>query len=258
MVFTSKDIFSREETPAGSFYVFALISKGVCQLTVEQNFQKVKASILAACERANRNVESIHIVAVTKYVSIDKAQEAVQSGIVHLGENRIEEGLAKWNAIGDNVSWHFIGNLQSKKVKKMIHAFDYIHSLDRLSLAKEVNLRLGEERKVKCFVQVNVTGEETKSGIAPEEVLSFIEQLKQYPAVEVVGLMTMAPNVEDTESLRPAFKHLRELKEEVEKKQWSHAPCHELSMGMSNDYEIAIEEGATFIRIGSSLVGKDQ
>jgi pyridoxal phosphate enzyme (YggS family) len=227
-------------------------------LTVKQKFQEIQASIQEACERTNRNPESIHIVAVTKYVSIEKAQEAVQAGVVHLGENRLEEGLEKYNAIGDNVSWHFIGNLQSKKVKKMIHAFDYIHSLDRLSLAKEVNLRLDGERKVKCFVQVNVTGEESKSGIEPEEVFTFIEQLKHYPAVEVVGLMTMAPYVEDTESLRPAFRHLRELKEAVEEKQWSHAPCHELSMGMSNDYEIAIEEGATFIRIGSSLVGTDK
>lgn len=225
---------------------------------MKQNFQKIQASIEAACKRANRNPESIHIVAVTKYVSIEKAEEAVQAGIVHLGENRIEEGLEKWNAIGNDVSWHFIGNLQSKKVKKMIHAFDYIHSLDRLSLAKEVHQRLGEERKVKCFVQVNVTGEESKSGVDPEDVLPFIEDLRTFSSIEIVGLMTMAPFVEDTESLRPAFKHLRELKEKVEEKQWSHAPCHELSMGMSNDYEIAVEEGATFVRIGSSLVGKDK
>lgn len=227
-------------------------------MTVKQNFQKVQALIQAACQRTNRNPESIHIVAVTKYVSIEKAQETVEAGIVHLGENRIEEGLDKWNAIGDNVSWHFIGNLQSKKVKKMIHAFDYIHSLDRLSLAKELQRRLGDERKVKCFVQVNVTGEETKSGIDPKDVLSFIEELKAFSSIEIVGLMTMAPYVEDTESLRPAFKHLRELKEKVEEKKWPHAPCHELSMGMSNDYEIAVEEGATFVRIGSSLVGKDK
>ncbi|WP_280769068.1 YggS family pyridoxal phosphate-dependent enzyme [Salipaludibacillus daqingensis] len=227
-------------------------------MSVKHNFQEVQASIEAACNRANRRPEDIHIVAVTKYVTIDKAKEAVQAGIVHLGENRTEEGLEKWEAIGDDVSWHFIGNLQSRKVKNMIHAFDYIHSLDRLSLAKELNKRLDEERKIKCFVQVNVTGEESKSGIEPQEVVSFIEELKKYPAVEVVGLMTMAPYVENTESLRPAFRHLRELKETVEQKQWLHAPCHELSMGMSNDYEIAVEEGATFIRIGSLLVGKDK
>ncbi|WP_416151031.1 YggS family pyridoxal phosphate-dependent enzyme [Salipaludibacillus sp. HK11] len=226
-------------------------------MSVKQNVKNVQASISEACQRSNRNPEDIKIIAVTKYVSIETANEAVIAGIKHLGENRIEEGLDKWNAIGDNVGWHFIGNLQSKKVKKMIHAFDYIHSLDRLSLAKEIDHRMREGRKMKCFVQVNVTGEESKSGIAPNEVTSFIEELKKFDSIEVVGLMTMAPYVEDTESLRPAFKKLRQLKEEVKEKKWLHAPCQELSMGMSNDYEIAIEEGATFIRVGSSLVGKE-
>lgn len=224
-------------------------------MPVKTNLEHVQAQIKAACERCNRDPADIHIVAVTKYVSVNTASEAVNAGILHLGENRLEEAMEKWHAIGSKATWHFIGNLQSKKVKKMIDAFDYIHSLDRLSLAREINKRAGERKK--CFVQVNVTGEETKSGLEPDDVLPFIKQLEAYPAVEVTGLMTMAPLTDDQNFLRQAFRQLRKLKEAVEAEQLPHAPCHELSMGMSNDFEIAVEEGATFLRIGSSLVGKE-
>lgn len=227
-------------------------------MSVTENLTKIQDAIRAACHRSNRDPESVHIIAVTKYVSISKAQEAVSSGILHLGENRVEEGMEKWEAIDREVNWHFIGNLQSKKVKKVIHAFNYIHSLDRLSLAKELDKRTEEGQTLKCFVQVNVTGEESKSGITPDELPAFIDDLKQYTSIQIIGLMTMAPFTEDTEAVRPAFQRLRELKEQIEGKEYSHAPCHELSMGMSNDFEVAVEEGATYIRIGTSLVGKEK
>ncbi|SER63422.1 YggS family pyridoxal phosphate-dependent enzyme [Salipaludibacillus aurantiacus] len=227
-------------------------------MSVKDNYKNVQASVKKACERSNRDSDNVHIIAVTKYVSVDTAKEAVEAGIEHIGENRLDEALSKWEEIGSGVTWHFIGNLQTKKVKKMIHAFDYIHSLDRLSLAKEIDKRTNPGEYKKCFVQVNVTGEESKSGLSPEEVLSFIEELKNYPSIEVAGLMTMAPYTDDHTLLRSAFRKLRELKEGIEEKKLSHAPCHELSMGMSNDFEIAVEEGATFVRIGSSLVGKEK
>ncbi|MDQ0253804.1 pyridoxal phosphate enzyme (YggS family) [Evansella vedderi] len=226
-------------------------------MSVKDRLQEIQGLIEDACARANRESKDINIVAVTKYVSIDRASEALNAGIVHIGENRLEEGLNKWKAIGDKAVWHFIGNLQSRKVKDMIDKFDYIHSLDRKSLAKEINKRAPVNKKMKCFVQVNVSGEESKSGVEPEEVIPFIKDMANYPAIEVVGLMTMAPFIE-AEEVRPYFRRLRELKEEVESLQLSHAPCKELSMGMSNDFVVAIEEGATFVRIGSSLVGKEK
>ncbi len=138
----------------------------------------------------------------------------------------------------------------------MIGKFDYIHSLDRLSLAEELDKRSNGE-KVRCFVQVNVSGEESKAGIAPKDTLRFIQSLESYKSLEIVGLMTMAPFEADPERTRPVFRGLRELRDEIRSYQMPAAPCEELSMGMSNDYHIALQEGATFIRIGSALIGND-
>ncbi|KMK77131.1 YggS family pyridoxal phosphate-dependent enzyme [Alkalihalobacillus pseudalcaliphilus] len=224
---------------------------------VSKNVQELQEHITAICQKVERHVEEIKVIAVTKYVSEDTTVAALRAGIEHIGENRAEEGVQKWQALGQQGTWHFIGSLQSKKVKHVIDKFDYFHSLDRLSLAKEMDKRANKGQKVRCFVQVNVSGEETKSGVTAEELFSFIEQLAEFEAIEVVGLMTMAPFYDDPELTRPIFRHLRELKEEIERKQYRHAPCHELSMGMSNDYHVALEEGATFIRVGTALVGKE-
>ena len=224
-------------------------------VTVKENLNKVQSVVKNACEKSNRDVNDITMIVVTKYVTIDRAVEVVGAGLHHLGENRADEGVKKREAIGDQAQWHFIGNLQSRKVKDVVDKFDYFHSLDRLSLAKEINKRAPEGKKVRCFVQVNVSGEESKSGLAPEETIDNIKKISVYESIEIVGLMTMAPFVEDPETVRPYFRKLRELKEEVENLSLAHAPCQHLSMGMSNDYHIAIEEGATFVRIGSAIVG---
>ncbi|WP_096435490.1 YggS family pyridoxal phosphate-dependent enzyme [Alteribacter populi] len=223
-------------------------------MSVKDHYFDIQQRIGQACKKNDRNPHAVHVVAVTKYVSEERTQEALHAGIRHIGENRVEGGVKKWDALGDSGTWHFIGSLQSKKVKHIVGKFDYLHSLDRLSLAKEIQKRMPEGKQLKCFVQVNVSGEETKSGLNPENTIAFIEELRQYPAIEVVGLMTMAPYIE-AEEVRPYFQRLRKLKQEVEKQNYSHAPCRELSMGMSNDFEVAVEEGATFIRIGSALVG---
>lgn len=199
--------------------------------------------------------DGIEIIAVTKQVGIPRTQEAVEAGIRHLGENRPEGFLKKFGAIGDGATWHYIGNLQSRKVKDIINDIDFLHSLDRLSLAKEIQKRA--EHPVNCFVQVNVSKEETKSGILPEETLEFIKTLERYDKINVVGLMTMAPNTEDEETLRNVFRRLKALQEEAAGKGWAHAPCTECSMGMSNDYLIAAQEGATFVRIGTALIGSE-
>jgi len=225
-------------------------------LSVKENLEGIRTRITEACQRVGRDEKNIKIIAVTKYVSSDTAKEAFEAGICNLGENRDDGLLAKWEVLGDRAVWHFIGSLQTKKVKNVIDKVNYIHSLDRLSLAKEIQKR--STNKVKCFIQVNVTGEESKHGINPSELSRFVEELGEYPMVEVVGLMTMAPFTDDKDVIRKCFRDLRILSKNVQAMKLPFAPCAELSMGMSNDFEIAIEEGATFIRIGSSLVGNEQ
>ncbi|WP_096225556.1 YggS family pyridoxal phosphate-dependent enzyme [Geobacillus sp. FJAT-46040] len=222
-------------------------------MTVRDNLAAIRREIEAACARVGRDPAGVRIVAVTKYVDAERAMEVLDAGIADLGENRSDQLIEKHARIGNQATWHFIGTLQSRKVKDIIDKVDYIHSLDRLSLAKEIEKRA--VRPVKCFVQVNVSGEVTKHGLAPEETIPFIEQLRAFSRIEVVGLMTMAPHTDDEAVLRACFRQLRMLKEHVQALGMAHAPCTELSMGMSNDYTIAIEEGATFVRIGSALVG---
>ncbi|HHY21914.1 MAG TPA: YggS family pyridoxal phosphate-dependent enzyme [Bacilli bacterium] len=226
-------------------------------MTVKENLQSIQASIQEACQRVGRNAKDVQIIAVTKYVSVETANEAILAGVKHLGENRVEGGLEKWEALHDKANWHFIGSLQSRKVKDMIGKFEYIHSLERLSLAKEIDKRAKSGQTVKCFVQVNISEEQSKSGLSVEEVIPFIHELAKYESIQVIGLMTMAPFVEDAEETRPIFRRLKQLQEEIRALNLKHAPCTELSMGMSNDYIVAIEEGATYIRLGTSLVGKE-
>ncbi|MGM7701089.1 YggS family pyridoxal phosphate-dependent enzyme [Pseudalkalibacillus sp. Hm43] len=224
-------------------------------MNIQDNLNHIRHRIETACQKTSRDPEDVSVVAVTKYVSVETTQNAVDAGVVHLGENRDEGFLHKHGQVTGDIRWHFIGTLQSRKVKSIIDKVDYIHSLDRKSLAKEINKRA--DRKVKCFVQVNVSGEESKHGIEPEQLIDFIKQLEPYDSIEVVGLMTMAPHIEDEERLRNIFKKTRKLQTDVQALNLPFAPCTELSMGMSNDYEIAVEEGATFVRIGTSLVGKE-
>lgn len=225
-------------------------------MKVIENLRVIQENIAEACAKVNRNPDDIKIIAVTKYVSIDRAKEAIEAGILDLGEN-YEEGLnAKWEVLRDKPNWHFIGSLQSRKVKNIIDKVDYIHSLDRLSLAKEINKRTS--RKMKCLIQVNVSGEESKHGITPAELTNLIEALRPFPNIVVVGLMTMAPFTDDESVLRHCFRTLKSLQMRVQQMKLEYAPCTELSMGMSNDYAIAIEEGATMVRIGTALVGEEK
>lgn len=223
--------------------------------SVAENLMELNKKISASCERVGRDIKDINIIAVTKYVSINRAKEACDSGIFHLGENYEEGILNKHQELNNKVNWHFIGSLQTRKVKNIIDIVDYIHSLDRLSLAKEINKRASKE--VKCFIQVNVSGEASKHGISPDELVSFIKMLEEFSFIKIVGLMTMAPFTDDKAVIRACFRKLKELQNNVQALSLPFAPCQELSMGMSNDFEIAVEEGATFLRIGTSLVGKE-
>jgi PLP dependent protein len=223
-------------------------------LRVADKLANIQKQIEEACERSGRSPAEIQIVAVTKYVSVERAKEALDAGIIHLGENRDDSLLSKWEVLKDQPVWHFIGTLQSRKVKNIIDKVSYIHSLDRLSLAKEIDKRANEP--ISCFVQVNTSGEETKHGLAPEAVEDFVKRLEGFPKIKVVGLMTMAPFTTDELIIRDCFRRLKQLQLEIQNLDLPYAPCTELSMGMSNDFPIAIEEGATFIRIGTALVGE--
>ncbi|KPN97390.1 YggS family pyridoxal phosphate-dependent enzyme [Lysinibacillus sp. ZYM-1] len=220
------------------------------------NLNKLNDLITAAETRVNREANNVQIIAVTKEVSVERTQEAIEAGLTHLGENRPEGLNGKIAAIQANVNWHYIGSLQTRKVKQVINSIDYLHSLDRLSLAEEIEKRA--EKPVKCFIQVNVSGEESKHGLRMEEVLPFVESLKSFAKVQVVGLMTMAPNTEDEALIRSVFKQLKQCQQQIAEQGFAHAPCTELSMGMSNDFEIAVEEGATFVRVGTALVGNER
>lgn len=224
-------------------------------MKVGEKLKNLQAQIVEVCEKVDRDPSEITIVAVTKYVSNERAQEVVAAGIKHLGENRDDGFLAKHKVLGDEPVWHFIGTLQSRKVKNVIHKIDYLHSLERLSLAKEIEKR--SEKKLKCFVQVNVSGEQSKHGLEPEQVKDFIIQLRDFEKIEVVGLMTMAPYTDQEDIVRNCFRTLKDLQTKIQDLQLEHAPCKELSMGMSGDFAIAIEEGATMIRVGTALVGED-
>ena len=161
-------------------------------MKVIENLQAIQENILQACMKSNRNPNEVKIIAVTKYVSNDRAKEAIKAGILNLGENYDEGLIAKWEVLQDKPTWHFIGSLQTRKVRNIIDKVDYIHSLDRPSLAKEINKRAN--KRMKCLVQVNVSGEESKHGLAPQEVINFIKSIQDYPNIEVAGLMTMAPS----------------------------------------------------------------
>lgn len=223
-------------------------------MTMRQTRDHVEERVQAACERSGRTRQDVTIVAVTKYVGVEEAEDILTEGFTELGENRWQNAKAKWEAIGDRANWHFIGHLQTNKVKDIVGRFTYIHSLDRLALAEEISRKAVQAAiTVQVFIQLNVSGEVSKYGLAPDELLKFAAQIREFPGLRVAGLMTMAPNVEAAEETRPVFHRLRQLRDDLNAKGIFPYPVEGLSMGMSGDYEIAIEEGATHVRLGSVL-----
>ncbi|WP_245809829.1 YggS family pyridoxal phosphate-dependent enzyme [Cohnella massiliensis] len=226
---------------------------------LQQRLQDVERRIREACARSGRRREDVNVVAVTKYVSAAAAANVVAHGIRHVGENRWPDSEEKWRQLNGQAVFHFIGSLQTRKVKDVVGKFGYIHSVDRLSLAEEIDKRadaLGID--VPCFLQVNVSGEESKHGIEPDKLEELVRGVSGFRRVKPVGLMTMAPHEDDPEHTRPVFRRLKQLRDELNEGSALREPLTELSMGMSNDFEVAIEEGATWIRLGSVLVGKEE
>jgi pyridoxal phosphate enzyme (YggS family) len=227
---------------------------------IAENVRKIKERIDFACRKAGREPGSVMLIAVSKTFPADRVMEAVECGVTDFGENYIQELLGKRKAIGDiPLQWHFVGHLQTNKVKFIGDWIHLIHSVDSLSLAKEVDKRAGVAgRKIQILVEVNTTGEVSKFGKRPEETLEFVRQLAGLEHIEIVGLMTIGPFLPDPEGSRPMFKTLRSLNTQLANlNQRNVNPIH-LSMGMSGDFEVAIEEGATMVRIGTAIFGRRQ
>ncbi|MCS7284621.1 MAG: YggS family pyridoxal phosphate-dependent enzyme [Hydrogenobacter thermophilus] len=218
-----------------------------------EKLREVEERLQKACERAGRKREEVILLGASKSVPAQKIREFYACGLSTFGENRVQEFLKKYQALEDiAIDWHFIGRLQSNKVKYILGKVSLIHSLDRDSLAQEINKRANVVQNV--LIEVNIAGEKTKGGIAPENLLDFYQHLLSYKNLRVLGLMCIPPYTEDPEKTRPYFAKLRELKEKLESEFLVKLP--HLSMGMSTDFEVAIEEGATIVRIGTLLFGE--
>lgn len=220
---------------------------------LEKNLEVIQETVSKACASVNRSPKDVTLIGVTKSVTSDQARLLVQQGVTDLAENRVDSMLEKQAQLVDvpEITWHLIGTLQRRKVKDIINQIDYFHALDNLKLAKEIQKRA--DHCIPCFVQVNVSGEESKHGLNPPEVLEFITELQSMDRIKVVGLMTMAPIDATEEELLQYFTHLKDLQQQVKDLELSSAPCLELSMGMSQDYPIAIKAGATCVRIGRAF-----
>lgn len=219
------------------------------------NLAEVRRRIQEAAERAGRSAGEIQLVAVTKTVEVDKIKQIIGQGVKVLGENRVQEMLSKMPQLPGDIQWHMIGHLQRNKVKYIVGRVSMIQSLDRWSLAEEIQKRA--EKKdvaVPVLVQVNLAGEDTKFGLAGNEVLDFLTDVARLDKIRVKGLMTIAPYVQDPEEVRPVFREMRHLADNLRGK-IPGVSMDYLSMGMTNDFEVAIEEGANMVRIGSALFG---
>jgi pyridoxal phosphate enzyme (YggS family) len=221
---------------------------------VAHNLKEVYAAIAAAAGRAGRDADAVRLVAVSKTVDLERLRAAIAAGQRLFGENYLQEAQAKIEALGDGISWHLVGHLQTNKAKGAVELFDLIHAVDRLKLARALEAAAARLDKIQdILIQVNQGGEETKSGVVPEAAPELLQEVARLPHLRVLGLMTMPPWFPDPEAVRPYFQALRELRERL--RHLSGLPLPELSMGMSGDYQVAVEEGATLVRVGTAIFG---
>ena len=236
---------------------------------LSDNYKRVRDRIQAACRRSGRDAQAVRLVAVTKMVEVDIIRGAIELGMLDFGERRVQDLIKRAGMINEHLSrrrtldpeacppnprWHMIGHVQRNKVRPLLPWVDMIHSLDSLRLAEEISeeaVKAG--RVIPCLVEINVSGEKSKYGIAVGAASYLAEQIMEMPGLSIAGLMTMAPLVEDPEETRPYFRRLREIFEDMKGEGVVKPEFRELSMGMTNDFEVAIEEGATMIRVGTAL-----
>ncbi len=230
------------------------------QATLAENIAQVQLHIVQAAERVGRRLEEVTLVAVSKTKPVELIKQAYHLGLRDFGENRVQDALPKIaefrHAELQPVTWHMIGHLQRNKVNKVVGSFDRVQSVDSLQLAQALNSHAAElEIRMAVLLQVNVSGEESKEGMTPEETSALAQQITALPHLDVQGLMTIAPQVQDPEEVRPVFRALRELRDRL-RNQVPQSTWHHLSMGMTDDYGIAIEEGATIVRVGRAIFGE--
>ncbi len=224
---------------------------------ISRNLQEIQQRLHEAAQRAGLDPAAVRLVAVTKTVGLNRLQEAVAAGHTLFGENYVQEARAKIAALGPGLAWHFIGHLQSNKARAAVDLFDLIHSVDRLRLAQALDQaasRLGKVQNI--LLQVNLAGEASKSGAAPEDVQNLLSNISKMPNLKVLGLMTMPPWFPDPEEARPYFRALRELRDRLRRLHLVEGDLGELSMGMTGDFEAAVAEGATLVRIGTAIFGR--
>ncbi|MBP8975669.1 MAG: YggS family pyridoxal phosphate-dependent enzyme [Bacteroidetes bacterium] len=225
---------------------------------ITDNIKKLQENIVEICKRCNRNPQEIQIVAVSKTWDSSAIREAWKAGITNFGENYVQEFRTKYQELKDiPLQWHFVGHLQSNKVKFIIDAMHLIHTVDDIELGKEINKRAEKLGKVQnALIEVHTTNEPTKYGVKPEQTAPLAKELAMLDNIRVLGLMTMGPLADDPEASRSSFRILRQLQTEIRSLGIEHISMDHLSMGMSHDYSIAIEEGATYLRIGTAIFGE--
>ena len=227
---------------------------------IQRNIQHVRNRIAQACERVDRDPQSIKLLAVTKTVEPERIRMAACQGLTAVGENRVQEAERKVKQIkddADKLEWHFIGHLQSNKVNKVVRFASMVQSIDRMKIVRKMNRRLKKvDKTMDVLIQVNVSGEESKYGLDPNQTVDFIRKASEYRRLNIKGLMTIGLFSKDWPKVRAGFRHLRELRDEVADEQIEHVTMDYLSMGMTNDFEIAIEEGANMVRVGRAIFGE--
>lgn len=224
---------------------------------IDQNIENIIENMNNAAKKSGRSLEEITLVAVTKTIDVERMKYIYQRGFYNFGENRVQELTEKFSHFDNKVNWHLIGHLQRNKVKYIIDKVKLIHSVDSIRLLKEIDLQAKKiSRQIPVLVQVNVAEEESKFGIKTEEVKDFMKEATNYDNVVVKGLMTIAPHEKNVEKVRPFFMELKEVYDKIKKKENHNIKMKYLSMGMTNDYVVAIEEGANIVRIGTGIFGK--
>ena len=224
---------------------------------IRKNIETVKKHMEAACEKCGRAEEEVRLIAVSKTKPLPALQEAYDCGCRDFGENKVQELVEKYEALPEDIRWHMIGHLQRNKVKYIVDKVFLIHSVDSLRLAQEIEKEAAKhEKTVNILLEVNVAGEESKFGVKPEDVLELAKEIAKMPHIRVKGLMTIAPYVEDAEENRPYFEKLKKIYVDIIHKNIDNVFMEELSMGMTGDYEVAITEGATYIRVGTGIFGE--
>lgn len=224
---------------------------------LKENLEYVEEKIQSACDKSGRAREEVCLIAVSKTKPVETLQEAYDLGVRVFGENKVQELVEKYDALPKDIEWHMIGHLQRNKVKYIIDKASLIHSVDSIRLAETIEKEAAKKNIVaNILIEVNVAKEESKFGIAPEELDAFVDEIKNFSHIHVKGLMTIAPNVDNPEKNRSIFAHLKKLSVDITKKNAHNITMSILSMGMTNDYPIAVEEGATMVRVGTGIFGK--